>query len=65
MTVKVSGAVAKSSPAGCWEPQVNWVSVSSFSAVYWRTEEVVESPVVESTSTEVVTTIPSNHVPNG
>lgn len=43
---------------------VNWAFVSSFLAEYSRVEEVVDSPVTASTSTEVRMEIPTQETNN-
>ncbi len=56
--VKVTGEDTSSAPTVCRVLQLNWASVSSFSAEYSSMEEVVERPVAGSTSTEAWMEIP-------
>lgn len=58
MIVKVTEGATSSSPEMCWALQVNWASVSSFSAEYSSVEEVVERPVSGFTTTEARMEIP-------
>ena len=55
---KVTGEDTSSAPTVGCVMQVNWASVSSFSAEYSSTEEVVERPVSGSTCTEAWMEIP-------
>lgn len=59
--VKVTGWDTRSSST---VPHVNWAFVSSFLAEYSRVEEVVDSPVMASTSTEVRMEIPTQETNN-
>lgn len=62
--VKITGEDISSAPRVCWVLQANSASVSSFSAEYSSTEEVVERPVTGSTCTEASMEIPREETNN-
>lgn len=62
--LKVIGEDTSSTSPVCWVLQVNWASVSPFSAEYSSVEEVVERPVSGSTTTEDWMEIPRQKTNN-